>query len=143
MEGRTLGMIRTEGLSISTDDFLAQARVPAHEGDVLTQSSIAAIVAVKSYDEHLAVIWLVPSGEPKLIDLNIVPRMHYGFDAGRVRPSAPAGPSAMARTAWATVSPRPSPFSQVQPDYTEEAKQAKLQGSVLLSVVVDETGKPT
>jgi hypothetical protein len=65
-------MIRTEGLSISTDDFLAQARVPAHEGDVLTQSSIAAIVAVKSYDEHLAVIWLVPSGEPKLIDLNIV-----------------------------------------------------------------------
>jgi TonB family protein len=35
----------------------------------------------------------------------------------------------------------PVPIYQVEPEYTEEACKAKWQGSVLLSLVVDETGK--
>jgi TonB family protein len=36
----------------------------------------------------------------------------------------------------------PVPIYRPQPDYSEEAKTAKWQGAVLLSVVVDEAGKP-
>jgi hypothetical protein len=36
----------------------------------------------------------------------------------------------------------PVPIHQVEPEYTEEARCAKWQGTVLLSLVVDETGKP-
>jgi TonB family protein len=32
--------------------------------------------------------------------------------------------------------------SKVEPEYSEEARQAKYSGSVLLSVVVDENGVP-
>lgn len=37
----------------------------------------------------------------------------------------------------------PVPTFQPEPSYTEEAKKAKLQGAVMLSVVVDESGKVT
>jgi TonB family protein len=32
---------------------------------------------------------------------------------------------------------------KVEPQFTEEARQAKLQGTVVLALVIDETGKPT
>jgi TonB family protein len=37
----------------------------------------------------------------------------------------------------------PVPIYQPEAEYSEEARKAKWQGSVLLSLVVDETGKPT
>jgi TonB family protein len=37
----------------------------------------------------------------------------------------------------------PVPIFRPEPQYSEEALKAKLQGSVLVSVVVDETGKST
>jgi protein TonB len=36
----------------------------------------------------------------------------------------------------------PEPTYNPQPEYSEEARKAKLQGSVFLSVLVNETGKP-
>jgi TonB family protein len=36
----------------------------------------------------------------------------------------------------------PVPIYQVEPEYSEEARKAKWQGTVLLSPLVDETGKP-
>jgi TonB family protein len=36
----------------------------------------------------------------------------------------------------------PVPIYQVEPEYSEEARKAKWQGTVLVSLVVDETGKP-
>ena len=35
----------------------------------------------------------------------------------------------------------PVPIFKVEPEYSEEARKAKFQGTVLLSIVVDETGK--
>jgi protein TonB len=37
----------------------------------------------------------------------------------------------------------PVPISRPEPQYSEEARKAKWQGAVLLSLVVDENGKPT
>jgi TonB family protein len=37
----------------------------------------------------------------------------------------------------------PVPIYKVEPEYSEEARKAKFQGTVLLSIVVDETGKTT
>lgn len=37
----------------------------------------------------------------------------------------------------------PRILSKVEPEYSEEARKGKLQGSVLLSVVIDSTGAPT
>jgi len=36
----------------------------------------------------------------------------------------------------------PSVLSKVEPEYSEEARKAKWQGSVVLSVIVDELGRP-
>jgi TonB family protein len=36
----------------------------------------------------------------------------------------------------------PIPIYQPEPEYSEEARKAKLQGTVLLALIVDETGKP-
>ena len=36
----------------------------------------------------------------------------------------------------------PSVIKQVQPDYSEQARKARLQGTVIVALVVDETGKP-
>lgn len=37
----------------------------------------------------------------------------------------------------------PVPIFKVEPEYSEEARKAKFQGTVLLAIVVDETGKTT
>ena len=37
----------------------------------------------------------------------------------------------------------PVALSKPEPEYSEEAQKAKWQGAVLLSLVVDATGKPT
>jgi outer membrane biosynthesis protein TonB len=36
----------------------------------------------------------------------------------------------------------PVPINQPEPEYSEEARKAKRQGEVLVSLVVDEHGKP-
>ena len=36
----------------------------------------------------------------------------------------------------------PSVMSKVEPEYSEEARKAKWQGTVVLSVIVDELGRP-
>jgi TonB family protein len=37
----------------------------------------------------------------------------------------------------------PVPLYQVEPEYSEEARKAKFQGTVVLEIVIDERGYPT
>jgi TonB family protein len=157
LEGRIVRSIRANGLGISLADFLAQAQLPVHEGDILTPGlAKATVAAVKKFDEHLNVLWTTPVGDPNGVEINIV------APGAKVRTTGPDGaglgggigsgfgggvplsnliPDA-ARTADAGVAP-PVPIYQPAPEYTDEAKKAKWQGSVILAVLVDETGKVT
>ncbi len=62
-------------------------------------------------------------------------------------PGAGSGPSVgccsgVFRLGSAGVS-RPVPIYKVEPEYSEEARKAKFQGVVVLSIVIDEHGNPT
>ena len=157
LEGRTVRSIRVNGLGISLADFLVQAQLPVHEGDILTPGQAkATVAAVKKFDEHLNVLWTTPVGDPNGVEINIV------APGAKVRTTGPDGaglgggigsgfgggvplsnliPDA-ARAADTGFSP-PVPIYKPAPEYTDEAKKAKWQGSVILAVLVDETGKVT
>jgi TonB family protein len=171
-EGRTVRSIRLVGLGISLEDFLAQSQLPLRAGDTLTQGSIeAATAAISKFDEHLSVGWIpvepnsvdltiaapgarIPGGrggrggaappeppqppDPTVDDFLGAQRLHPEVAD---TPQAPDAPQAGAYRIGNGVS-APVPVYQPQPGYTEEAKNAKWQGAVMLSVVIDETGKP-
>jgi TonB family protein len=166
LEGRTLRSIRLVGLGISLEDFLAQSQLPLRAGDTLTQNSIeAATTAISKFDEHLSVGW-VPA-ESNSVDLTIIaPGARIpGGRGGRggaapPEPPQPPQPAQLPEPAQAPQPPQPAqapqagayrigdgvsapvPIYQPQPDYTEQAKSAQWQGTVGLSLVVDDTGKP-
>jgi TonB family protein len=159
LEGRTLRSIRLVGLGISLEDFLAQAQLPLRAGDTLTQSSIeAATAAIAKFDEHLSIGWVpvesnsvdltiaapgarVPGGRGGRGDQEVQDFIEQSRRAAPEPPQSPDVPQAGAYRIGGSVS-APVPVYQPQPDYTEEAKNAKWQGAVMLSMVVDETGKP-
>jgi TonB family protein len=133
--GRTLRSIQLAGIGMSTEDFLAQAQVPIRVGDTLTQSSIeATVAAVRKFDGHLGDRWALV--EPDGIELTI-------FAPGAM-PGARGGIGAgLGAGAGAGVGSAPAVIYRADPEYTDEARNAKWQGTVVVSVMVDETGKPT
>jgi len=192
-DGRTLRSIHVAGLGISKEDFLAQSRLPVHEGDTVTRKSMEdTVAAVKTFDEHLTTYWTAPADEPDGgVDLTIAapgPGNRSKFEElekkvnGMRLPSSPEGSSA-APQAGQNVAPAgsggvgkgkgigvgpgngaefgpgsgggfgggayrigggvsaPVPIHQPEAEYSEEARKAKWQGAVLLSLVVDESGK--
>ena len=143
-EGRILRNLRLVGISMSTEDFLAQAQLPIRVGDTLTKSSIeAAIAAVKKFDDHLAERW--SPVEPNGMDVTIfAPGAGAGIGAGAgagVGGGMGGGIGPGDGRQGGTSPPRV--VYRTQPEYTDEAKKANWQGSVVLSLIVDETGKPT
>jgi TonB family protein len=154
LEGRTVRSIRVNGLGISLADFLAQAQLPVHEGDILTPSAAkATVAAVKKFDEHLNVLWTTPVGDPNGIEISIVapgartePRGRGGWGVGVGIGSGfgdYVGPNSSAAIVTDSGVSPPVPIYQPAPEYTDEAKKAKWQGSVILTVLVDEAGKVT
>jgi TonB family protein len=115
--------------------------LPVREGDNISEYDRARVqTAVRGFDSHLTASFLTfVAGGPGDLTLRI---------------AAPAGvPTTTVTTAGGTVTTpgayrpgggvtNPIPINRAEPQYTEEALQAKWQGAVLLSMVVDETGKP-
>jgi TonB family protein len=154
LEGRKVHGIRIVGLGIPVDDFLAQAQLPIHVEDVLTQSlAEATVAAVKRFDEHLRVLWMSYAADPNGVEIMIdaAPAAPAGNGGGRGRGGAGVGGGIGGGTgggpfpdaANSTDSDVSAPVAvyQPQPEYTEEARKAKWQGSVLVAVVIDDTGK--
>jgi TonB family protein len=153
LEGATLRSIRLIGIGLSNEDFLARAQLPVREGDTLTASSMeAAAAAVQKFDEHLTVVWS-PSAEPDGAAVLTIaaPGASLPSDA-RARGgrggigSGVGGGVASPEDFQAATGIRgtpPVPIYNPPPEYTDEARNARWQGSVLLSIVIDATGKPT
>jgi TonB family protein len=143
--------IRFFGLGISLDDFLAQSQLPVREGDRLTQSlAEATLAAVKKFDEHLRVLAEPVDSTGVEIDISALGaeasgRGRSGRAGGGIGAGIGAGvgrglfPDAANSTGPGISAPVPT--YQVPPEYTDEAKKAMLQGTVLLSVLVDEAGR--
>ncbi len=152
--GRTLAGIRFAGIGMSAEDFLAQAQLPIKVGDTLTQNSIeATMAAVRKFDEHLSERWqdvdgnaleltiYSPDADPATIAM---PGARGGIGGGvgvgiGTGVGIGVGPGS---AATAGTSP-PAVVYRADPEYTDQAKAAKWQGTVVLSVTVDETGKAT
>jgi TonB family protein len=151
--GRTLQSIRLTGIGMSTEDFLAQTQLPISVGDTLTESSIeSTIEAVRKFDEHLSERWtpvarngmeltiyaLDPALGPTALPgaLAIGGAGIGGGVGGGVGIGAGPGSAAVARTV------PPAIIYRADPEYTDQAKAAKWQGTVVLSVTVDESGNP-
>jgi TonB family protein len=139
-EGRTLQSVRLAGIGMSTEDFLAQAQVPVRAGDTLTQSSIeATVAAVKKFDGHLGERWTPV--EPNGMELTIFAPGAPGPRGAGVGGGIGAGVAPQASSLNGNSAP--AVVYRADPEYTDEAKNARWQGTVVLSVTVDETGKPT
>jgi TonB family protein len=144
--GRTLQNIRLAGIGMSTEDFLAQTQLPIRVGDTLTQSSIeAAIAAVKKFDEHLGERWAAVDGNG--LELTVYAPGTSPGARGGVGGGIGAG-IGVGVGADPGDGPQPGTFPpalihRTSPEYTDQAKAAKWQGTVVLSLTVDETGKPT
>jgi TonB family protein len=153
-QGKVIRAIRLVGIDIPLADFLARAQLPVREGDLLTDSSAkATIVALRNFDEHLTV--LADVVDPNGVELTISAPGPRGEPSGRGRGGAGIVAGFGVRVErgtpgnWFPNAARfndpgvtaPVPIEQTPPEYTESAKQAKWQGSVEISIVVDETGK--
>jgi TonB family protein len=87
---------------------------------------------------------LRPDGTAGANDIGVGPGNGGAFGPNALPGGGAFGPNAAGGGAYrigAGVS-APVPIARVEPVYTDEARQAKLQGSVLLQVVIDENGVP-
>jgi TonB family protein len=104
--------------------------LPIREGDVASPSDRVKVqAALQEFDSHLNASFLAQGGGTTL---RIAPAPAAVTAARGVGAYRPGGGVT-----------NPVPTYRPEPEYSEAAKQAKWQGSVVLSVVVDETGKPT
>ena len=138
-EGRTLKSIQVIGLGISTEDFLARVSLPVRVGDTLSPSLIsAASEAVKQFDEHLVVRMKVLDAATVELQILAPGAAEPGGRGGGPGPGAADVPAPRHEPG---VTP-PVVVQRVEPEYTDEARKAKWQGTVHLSVLVGKNGVP-
>lgn len=107
-----------------------QSSLTVREGDTLRLSEWGGIrESLRRIDEHLFLTVQGTGGAAT----NVILRIALRDDT---RASAVGGPLRLGGSAV------PVPIVRVEPTYTEEARQAKWQGTVLLQVTVDENGIP-
>jgi TonB family protein len=149
--GRTLQGIRLAGIDMSTEDFLAQAHMSIKVGDTLTQSSIEeAIAAIRKFDEHLGERWTDVGGNGLELTIHApdtaiaTPGARGGIGGGvGVGITTGGGFGTGIGPVSVTGASAPAVIYRADPEYTDQAKAAKWQGWVVLSLTVNESGKPT
>jgi len=116
--------------------------LPVREGDTISQADRDKVqAAVRGFDSHLNASFLTfIVGGPGDLTLRISPQFAA---APSVTVTGPAGTTTAGAYRPGGGITNPIPISHPEPQYSPEATQAKWQGAVMLSLVVDETGKPT
>jgi len=135
---RTIDSINLSALPATLQDKVTQASI-LHVGDTMTGDGLkTAEASLHSIDEHLRV-FVVPRGDNSVVIVALEPSQAPRIS---VRPTvvAPTTGSSVARAGDAGVS-NPLVTYKVDPEYSEEARKAKLSGAVLVQLVVDVDGR--
>jgi len=115
-----------------------QNRVNIREGDTVDPAKLAS--ELREIDEHLAIIYTAYRTDdpqrPK-VALRIMLRPEGATPPSTAAAPLPAGVYRIGGGVSA-----PVPTLRVDPEYSEEARVAKWQGTVLLQVVIDQSGVP-
>jgi TonB family protein len=131
---KTLRAIEFRGLSPEAEQQIRDL-LPVHEGDSIAQGDRDKVqAAVRGFDSHL--------------NTSFVSFIVGGANDLTLRIGVPAAALTPAVNATGVYSPgngvtNPVPTYHPDPQYTEEARNAKWQGAVMVSVVIDATGTPT
>ncbi len=123
------GTLRTIEFSGVTPEAEQQIRslLQVHEGNVIGPGDRDRVqTALREFDSHLNASFAIRNG---------------GDATLRIAPELAAATSAAYRPDGGVSNP--IPLYRTEPQYSEEARHANWGGAVLLSIVVDETGKPT
>jgi TonB family protein len=108
------------------------ASLPLHEGDTLTTDAMLKIMAAaKQYDEHLNVS-AVNSGSGE-VEVSILA-------SGAAVPRRPSAAAAAAGGSISAVNGQPPLIRQIQPIYPPLAKQARIQGTVIMNAAIAKDG---
>jgi TonB family protein len=131
-------------------------RLPFREGDPVTSTDIArASATVTEFDSH-ATLSLTTGRFGDNSELQLGVRVSTRPDAAPPPPPPPPAPlariefrnetDAVPQPTALRIGPGmtpPIPFYSPQPEYSDEARVAKFQGTLRLSMVVDQSGQPT
>jgi TonB family protein len=113
-----------------------QNRLTVREGDTLGSDGLRRLQdEVQQIDEHLTVRWISDPQGANVILFIMLPS--DGVTPPVAIPPPPPGVYKIGDGVSA-----PAPIYRADPVYSEEARVAKLQGAVLLQVVIDENGVP-
>jgi TonB family protein len=137
----TLQAIEFSGISPEAEQQI-RALLPVREGDTIHPSDRDTVyAAVRGFDSHLNATFVARGGGDAT--LRVAPQVKTTqtvTTATGTTTTTTAGAGAYRPGGGVT---NPVALSKPEPEYSEEAQKAKWQGAVLLSLVVDATGKPT
>ncbi len=148
--GGTLRTIEFAGISPEAEQQLRE-RLPIHEGDTVSREDMASVTAaVRAFDSHLTAAFTIGNSDAMALRIGPAPAGGaIGFVGGArggqptvQLPSAPIVPLAAGVYRPGGDVSNPIPISRPEPEYSEEARKAKWGGTVLLSLVIDQNGKP-
>jgi TonB family protein len=132
----TLRAIEFSGISSEAEQQI-RSLLPVREGDTVGPVDRDKVqAAVRAFDSHLNANFIVRNGGDATLRVAPVTTITQTV-------TTPTGTV----TATGVYRPgndiaNPMVLSKTEPEYSEAAQKAKWQGAVLLSIVVDETGKP-
>jgi TonB family protein len=148
----TLRTIEFAGISPEAEQQLRE-RLPVREGDTVGRQDMAGITSmVRAFDSHLTAAFTVGNGNVTAIRIapaSAGPAIGFAGTPGGRGGAAPAPATSMTPAQLATGAypagggvSNPIPISKPEPEYSEEARKARWGGTVLLSLVIDQNGKP-
>jgi TonB family protein len=130
----TLQTIEFSGISPEAEQQI-RSLLPVREGDTIGPVDRDKVqAAVRAFDSHLNASFIVRSGGDAT--LRVAPVITTPQTTGNGTVTA----TGIYRPGGGVTNPIPT--YKPEPQYSEEATKAKWQGAVLVSVVIDETGKP-
>lgn len=139
---RGLKRIEVQGLAPEAVEELRR-RLPVKEGQVLSAEDFPRIeAAVKAFDPHLSMVHMAlpPDNSSAIIFIRPSPLiLPMGQEASSLTPDFPPTPGVQRIRVGGNVQQNKLKY-QVRPEYPAVAKEARLQGTVRLSALIDPEG---